>query len=252
MTNNITKVLTWTNQDSQLILNFEKGKSSISITENNLVRFRYTNKQDFSNEENYVLNNSLKLNDYSLSENGRRLVMSTDFLKVITDLDTFQLTIFDENNKEVISGDNDFLSTEDKTTTVRLKLAKGEKIYGLGQDPMANLNQRDKERRVWHQYGHIRRSGNIGVPFMISSKNSIFRVHGARPGNEIWSFGEQTEEICRYFVKMRYQLLPYIYSMAYNLRENGAPMMRAMSMDSLKAMTWRNAVGLQMPAVLFQ
>ena len=171
MINNITKVLSWAKQDNQLILNFEKGKSSISITENNLVRFRYTKKQDFSNEENYVLNNSLKLNDYSLSINDRRLVMFTDFVKVIIDLDTFQLRIFDENNNEVISSDNDFLSAEDKTTTVRLKLADGEKIYGLGQDPMANLNQRDKERRVWHQYGHIRRSGNIGVPFMISSKN---------------------------------------------------------------------------------
>ncbi|GAH13507.1 unnamed protein product, partial [marine sediment metagenome] len=52
---------------------------------------------------------------------------------------------------------------------MRFHLRELESIYGLGQDPMANLNQRDKERRMWQQWDGFRRSGNAGVPFLLSN-----------------------------------------------------------------------------------
>jgi len=59
----------------------------------------------------------------------------------------------------------------------------------------------------------------------------IFRTHGTRPGNEPWSFGPMTEEIAVNYIKMRYRLMPYIYSLTYESSETGLSMMRAMAIE---------------------
>lgn len=58
-----------------------------------------------------------------------------------------------------------------------------------------------------------------------------FRTHGARPENEVWSYGEEAEKILVKYLQLRYRLLPYIYSLAHSVTETGAPFMRALYMD---------------------
>lgn len=58
-----------------------------------------------------------------------------------------------------------------------------------------------------------------------------FRAHGTRPENEIWSFGRAAETILFKYLRLRYRLMPYIYSLAFATRQNGAPFMRALFMD---------------------
>ncbi|MBV9339748.1 MAG: DUF5110 domain-containing protein, partial [Acidobacteria bacterium] len=59
----------------------------------------------------------------------------------------------------------------------------------------------------------------------------IFRAHGSRLYNEVWSYGPQAEPILEQYLKLRYQLLPYIYSLAYQTYLTGAPYMRALFLD---------------------
>jgi alpha-D-xyloside xylohydrolase len=59
----------------------------------------------------------------------------------------------------------------------------------------------------------------------------IFRAHGSRRFNEVWSYGKAAEPILEKYLKLRYQLMPYIYSLAYKTYETGAPFMRALFMD---------------------
>ena len=59
----------------------------------------------------------------------------------------------------------------------------------------------------------------------------IFRAHGSRLHNEVWSYGKAAEPILEKYLKLRYQLMPYIYSLAYRTHESGAPYMRALFMD---------------------
>jgi alpha-D-xyloside xylohydrolase len=59
----------------------------------------------------------------------------------------------------------------------------------------------------------------------------IFRAHGSRRSNEVWSYGKQAEPILIKYLKLRYQLLPYIYSLGYRVHQTGAPYMRALFMD---------------------
>jgi alpha-D-xyloside xylohydrolase len=59
----------------------------------------------------------------------------------------------------------------------------------------------------------------------------IMRTHGSRKYNEVWSYGKQAEPILEKYLKLRYELMPYIYSLGYNTYNTGAPFMRALFMD---------------------
>ncbi|MGD0901639.1 MAG: glycoside hydrolase family 31 protein [Terracidiphilus sp.] len=59
----------------------------------------------------------------------------------------------------------------------------------------------------------------------------IFRAHGSRVGNEVWSYGKQAEPILEKYLRLRYQLMPYIYSLGYQTWQTGAPFMRALPLD---------------------
>src|SRR5271154_1121148 len=58
-----------------------------------------------------------------------------------------------------------------------------------------------------------------------------FRSHGSRPQNEVWSYGKQAEPILVKYLSLRYQLMPYLYSLARMTHETGAPFMRGLFMD---------------------
>lgn len=59
----------------------------------------------------------------------------------------------------------------------------------------------------------------------------VMRAHGERNHNEVWSYGKQAEPILAKYLKLRYQFLPYTYSVAYRSYQTGAPYMRALFMD---------------------
>jgi alpha-D-xyloside xylohydrolase len=67
--------------------------------------------------------------------------------------------------------------------------------------------------------------------FEYASFCPIFRAHGSRRYNEVWSYGKAAEPILIKYLKLRYQLLPYIYSLGYRTHQTGAPYMRALFMD---------------------
>jgi alpha-glucosidase (family GH31 glycosyl hydrolase) len=58
------------------------------------------------------------------------------------------------------------------------------------------------------------------------------RLQGAEgPDRVPWSFGDKAVENFRKYAKLRYRLLPYIYSHAYNASKTGLPIMRAMVLE---------------------
>ncbi len=59
----------------------------------------------------------------------------------------------------------------------------------------------------------------------------VMRAHGERNHNEVWAYGKQAEPILAKYLRLRYQLLPYTYSVAYSSYQTGAPYMRALFMD---------------------
>jgi len=59
----------------------------------------------------------------------------------------------------------------------------------------------------------------------------IFRMHGYQTETEPWKYGQKVEDNMRRILNMRYRLLPYIYSEAWQVTKNGSTMMRPLVMD---------------------
>ena len=58
----------------------------------------------------------------------------------------------------------------------------------------------------------------------------IFRTHGHRPHNELWSF-DKVEPILVNYDRLRYRLMPYIYSLAWKVTSDDYTIQRPLVMD---------------------
>jgi alpha-D-xyloside xylohydrolase len=69
--------------------------------------------------------------------------------------------------------------------------------------------------------------------FQFGTFNSILRVHGTRSTNqnELWSYGPEAQRILTEYDRLRYRLLPYIYSLAWMTTSQSYTPMRALVMD---------------------
>jgi alpha-D-xyloside xylohydrolase len=90
----------------------------------------------------------------------------------------------------------------------------------IPDNPLGNKDNAYREIYLrWFQYGVF---------------NPIFRSHGSGTAREIWNFGDEgswTYEPLKKFDNLRYRLLPYIYSMAWQVTSNDYTMMRALAFD---------------------
>jgi alpha-D-xyloside xylohydrolase len=62
----------------------------------------------------------------------------------------------------------------------------------------------------------------------------VFRSHGTGTPREVWRFGEQGSPMYdsqAKFLRLRYRLLPYIYSLAWKVTNDGYTMMRGLPLD---------------------
>ncbi|MGB8473127.1 MAG: glycoside hydrolase family 31 protein [Candidatus Acidiferrum sp.] len=61
----------------------------------------------------------------------------------------------------------------------------------------------------------------------------VFRAHGTRTTNqnEVWSYGPEAEKTLIAYDKLRYRLMPYIYSLAWKTTHEGYTIMRPLVMD---------------------
>jgi alpha-D-xyloside xylohydrolase len=57
------------------------------------------------------------------------------------------------------------------------------------------------------------------------------RAHGMRRNTEVWSYGKQAEALIVKYLRLRYALIPYMYSLGKHTYDTGAPFMRALFMD---------------------
>jgi alpha-glucosidase len=83
----------------------------------------------------------------------------------------------------------------------------GSDIGGFAEQPSAELYARWIQLGVFHPFCRTHSSGH----------------HGEQ---EPWSFGDEVVDITRKFVELRYQLLPYLYTMFWHYVNDGVPMLK--------------------------
>ena len=83
----------------------------------------------------------------------------------------------------------------------------GSDIGGFAEQPSAELYARWIQLGVFHPFCRTHSSGDHG-------------------DQEPWSFNEEVVDITRKFVELRYQLLPYLYTMFWEYINDGVPMLK--------------------------
>src|SRR5205085_10895934 len=59
----------------------------------------------------------------------------------------------------------------------------------------------------------------------------IFRAHGRTWREHLpWSYGAEIEAICRRYLELRYRLIPYNYTLAWQSHRHGLPLMRPLAL----------------------
>lgn len=72
--------------------------------------------------------------------------------------------------RDVFSTKIGFIFETEQETGIRLDYQEDETIIGLGQDHMANLDNRNVQRNAWNQCGAYNAASNCTVPFYLSSR----------------------------------------------------------------------------------
>jgi len=66
--------------------------------------------------------------------------------------------------------------------------------------------------------------------FQFGAFSPVFRAHGSETPREIWEFGDYVPVLEKYD-NLRYRLLPYIYSLGWQVTQSGYTIMRGLPMD---------------------
>lgn len=85
----------------------------------------------------------------------------------------------------------------------------GSDIGGFAEQPDGELFARWIQLGIFHPFCRVHSSGDHG-------------------DQEPWSFGDEVTNIVRKYVELRYQLLPYLYTMFYMYSKEGLPMLRSL------------------------
>jgi len=67
--------------------------------------------------------------------------------------------------------------------------------------------------------------------FAYNTFTPTLRIHGNRPATAIWQYGAAAEPVLAKFLRLRYALIPYLYSLGHQTYRTGAPFMRGLFMD---------------------
>lgn len=86
----------------------------------------------------------------------------------------------------------------------------GSDIGGFAEQPSGELFARWIQLGVFHPFCRVHSSGDHG-------------------DQEPWSFDEEVTGIVRKFIELRYQLLPYLYTMFYKYSKEGTPMIKSLA-----------------------
>ena len=94
----------------------------------------------------------------------------------------------------------------------------GFSVMGKFQDP-AHADEWQELQTRWHQFGCF-------VP--------LFRTHGQWPRRELWNIapeGSKAYESILWYMRLRYRLMPYLYSLAASAHFEDGTLMRGLPMD---------------------
>ena len=198
------------------------AKLNLYVVADNIIRFRYTNKDEFSNAPSYAVVYKPAKVIYNLTEQPDYYEITTNELKIKISKSPCRVSIYDSNGSLLNEDDKSFgVSYDCDEVRVFKKLFDDEKFYGLGEKT-GNLNKRGEQWTMWNSDTPAY-SGNTdpiyqSIPFFIGVRNlansaysksaygifldntykSSFNLGAAN--NRFYWFGAEKGELDYYFI----------------------------------------------------
>lgn len=168
--------------DNELRIRHNGMTLALAFSAPDILRLRFANGSDIPIEETHVVEHAPGPLPFSVTRRAGKLTLRTSALSVSISLDSLAIEVRDSDNRlRVALPAGQCIEAREKSVILRLNLQPGERICGLGQDPMARLDHRGYERRMWQEWNYYRRSGNAGMPFCLSSVGYALLLNSSWP-----------------------------------------------------------------------
>lgn len=174
-----------------LTMKTDKDKIMLSFAGDGVLRLRRIPSEKAVDDEDAIITLS-DAADAAFEQSGDALKLTHGGLCVSVCASDFSLSVFKGGSFIVGTVPGRSMDTRRDGVTMRFSYSENERIYGLGQDPMARLDHRDQERRMWNWTDVFRKSGNNGIPFYASCRGYGLFLNSFRPAR----FAVGAAEVC--------------------------------------------------------
>jgi alpha-glucosidase (family GH31 glycosyl hydrolase) len=179
---NLVNILGWEIRNQELLAKTQEGILGFSFTGPDTLRIRFDRGETLRSEETFVVIHPPEALSLGVEEHADLILVRNSVYCLEIRKKPFGWRLLSSAGRYLLGtpapGAIEFC---DNTSIARFLLEPDERIYGLGQDPMAQLNHRNQERRMWQEWGGYRRSGNAGIPFMFSDRGYSILLNSAWP-----------------------------------------------------------------------
>ena len=210
------KINSYKKYDNRIELKLDNAKGAVYIYDRNLIRFRFTNKEEFSKAPSYAVIYQLpEKTNFAFTDEKTSLKIETDELIVKISKSPCRISVYDKN-MNLINADEESFGVSFDNDEVRCfkKLIDGESFYGLGEKS-SGLRKNGNEYTLWNtDYpAYTGRTDQLyqSIPFFYGIKDfkayGIFfdntyksRFNFGASNNRFYWFGAEKGEMDYYFI----------------------------------------------------
>ena len=177
----VGNVLSIKSYEDRIEFSLSNSKFNLYIVADNIIRFRFTNKDEFSKAPSYAVVYKPSNVIFNLKTFDDHFEITTEFLKISISKSPCRISIYDTKGNLLNADDNSFgVSYDNDEVRVFKKLFDDEQFYGLGEKT-GNLNKRGEQWTMWNSdipgYKHDTDPIYESIPFFIGVRNISSEMH---------------------------------------------------------------------------
>ncbi|MCX7875027.1 MAG: glycoside hydrolase family 31 protein [Melioribacteraceae bacterium] len=213
----VGKIKSFSVEKNRVEFILSNAKFNIYVLESNIIRFRFTNQNEFSKAPSYaVIYKQQEKTNFTFKEENEKFILSTDELIIHIKKDPCRISVYDKE-MNLINQDEDSFGVSFDADEVRChkKLFNDEKFIGLGEKSKENLIKNGDQYTMWNTdfpaYTSTKDELYMSIPFFMGIRN--FKTYGiyfdnthksqfnmGAANNRLYWFGAARGEMDYYFI----------------------------------------------------
>lgn len=168
----LNQITSYELQNRELRLHFgNEAVCGLSMTAEDVLRLRFNEGLELQEDpDRMVVEQVPELLELQLIPEKACLRFRTSKVEVLVEEKPARISAYQLDGRLVFSTKPCAMGEVEKERSVlRVALDRNEGIWGLGQDPMGNVQRNGHERRMWNEWGGLHVCANAALPFYLSS-----------------------------------------------------------------------------------